>query len=280
MRRDRRRPARRGSCDRLRCRRIRPPGRGREGVTLTGRELGYSNPEVQRLRRLLGRRSSRSEEGAFVVEGEVLIGEAVAAGWSIEAHYVATGIEPVDGAGPSLTLAQGVAERVSDVETPSGLFAVVRERPHDITVVESASFVVVANRVSEPGNLGTIIRSAEAAGADAVVVTPGTVDASNPKVLRASAGAVFHVPVASAGLADVRAAGLRLIGTSSHHGVSHTAADWSGRIAIVAGNEAAGMDADEPIDEWVRIEQRGRSESLNVAMATTVLCFEAVRQRG
>ena len=210
----------------------------------------------------------------------VLIGEAVAAGWSIEAHYVATGIEPVDGAGPSLTLAAGVAERVSDVETPSGLFAVIRERPHDITVVESASFVVVANRVSEPGNLGTIIRSAEAAGADAVVVTPGTVDASNPKVLRASAGAVFHVPVASAGLADVRAAGLRLIGTSSHHGVSHTAADWSGRIAIVAGNEAAGLDADEPIDEWVRIEQRGRSESLNVAMATTVLCFEAVRQRG
>jgi len=64
------------------------------------------------------------------------------------------------------------------------------------------------------------------------------------------------------------------------HGVSHTAADWSGRIAIVAGNEAAGLDADEPIDEWVRIEQRGRSESLNVAMATTVLCFEAVRQRG
>ena len=156
----------------------------------------------------------------------------------------------------------------------------MRERPHDITAVESASFVVVANRVSEPGNLGTIIRSAEAAGADAVVVTPGTVDASNPKVLRASAGAVFHVSVASAGLADVRAAGLRLIGTSSHHGVSHTAADWSGRIAIVAGNEAAGLDADEPIDEWVRIEQRGRSESLNVAMATTVLCFEAVRQRG
>ena len=140
--------------------------------------------------------------------------------------------------------------------------------------------MVVANRVAEPGNLGTIIRSAEAAGADAVVVTPSTVDASNPKVLRASAGAVFHVPVVSAGLADVRAAGLRLIGTSSHHGRSHTTADWSGRIAIVAGNEAAGLDADEPIDEWVRIEQRGRSESLNVAMATTVLCFEAVRQRG
>jgi TrmH family RNA methyltransferase len=160
------------------------------------------------------------------------------------------------------------------------VFAVVKERTHSVSVLDDASFVVVADRVSEPGNLGTIIRSAEAAGADAVVVTPGTVDASNPKVLRASAGAVFHVPVVGAALADVHAAGLRVIGTSSHLGTPHTMADWSGRIAIVAGNEAAGLDTDAPIDEWVRIEQRGRAESLNVAMATTVLCFEAVRQRG
>ena len=209
-----------------------------------------------------------------------MIGEAVSAGWTIEAHYVAAGVDPVDGAGPALTLAPGVAERVSDVETPSGLFAIVKARTHDVAVLDDASFVVVADRVAEPGNLGTIIRSAEAAGVDAVVATPGTVDVSNPKVLRASAGTVFHVPIISAELSDVHAAGLRLIGTSSHLGTSHTAADWSGRIAIVAGNEAAGLDPGAPIDEWVRIEQRGRAESLNVAMATTVLCFEAVRQRG
>ena len=79
--------------------------------------------------------------------------------------------------------------------------------------------------------------------------------------------------------ADVAAAGLRLIGSSSHRGMPHTSADWSGRIAIVVGNEASGLDAEVPIDEWVRIEHRGRAESLNVAMATTVLCFEALRQR-
>ncbi|MET0458289.1 MAG: TrmH family RNA methyltransferase, partial [Ilumatobacteraceae bacterium] len=74
-------------------------------------------------------------------------------------------------------------------------------------------------------------------------------------------------------------AGLRLVGTSSHRGDRHTEADWSGRVAIVAGSEAHGVADDAPVDQWVRIEHRGRAESLNVAMATTVLCFEAARAR-
>jgi len=251
---------------------------------VTGRhhpELGFTNPKVQRLRRLLGRRSSRSDEGVFVVEGRLLIDEAINAGWAVESAYVAAGLDPIDGADgvPIYVLAPGVAERVSDVEAPSGLFAVVTERPALVETLRAASFVVVADRVAEPGNLGTIIRSAEAAGADAIVVTPGTVDPSSPKALRSSAGALFHVPIIGAQLAAVADAGLRLIGTSSHVGTPHTAADWTGRIAIVAGNEAAGLDVEGPIDHWVRIEHRGRTESLNVAMATTVLCFEAARHR-
>ena len=137
----------------------------------------------------------------------------------------------------------------------------------------------MADGVGDPGNLGTMLRSAEAAGIDAVVVTPGTVDAFNPKVVRASAGAIFHVPVVRATVADVRAAGLRIVGTSSHRGTTHTAADWSGRLAIVVGSEPHGVGADAEVDEWVRIEHRGRAESLNVAMATTVICFEAARAR-
>jgi TrmH family RNA methyltransferase len=176
-------------------------------------------------------------------------------------------------------LAPGVAERVSDVDTASGLLAVVSTRPPTGRELDEASFVVVADRIAEPGNLGTIIRSAEAAGADAVVVTPGTVDATNPKVVRASAGALFHVPVVAAELGAVAAAGLRVVATSSHRGRRHDEFDWSGRIALVAGNEAMGVDVDAPVDDWVRIEHLGRAESLNVAMATTVLCFEAVRHR-
>ena len=214
-----------------------------------------------------------------MVEGARLAVEAVRAGWRIEAQFVAPGEQPIDTPSELYALAPAVAERVSDLETPPGLFAVVNRKLPDPNVLVTADFVVVADRVGEPGNLGTIARSAEAAGADAVVVTPGTVDETNPKVVRASAGALFHVPVVAATLGEVASAGLRLIGSSSHRGSPHTTTDWSGRIAIVAGNESTGLDAESAVDQWVCIEHRGRTESLNVAMATTVLCFEALRQR-
>jgi TrmH family RNA methyltransferase len=209
----------------------------------------------------------------------MLIGEATRGGWSIESQFVGPGEHPVDAPSAMYALAPGVAERVSDLETPPGLFAIVRRRPPDPELLAAAELLVVADRVGEPGNLGTIIRSAEAAGADGVVVSPGTVDETNPKVVRASAGALFHIPVVAATLPEVAAAGLRLIGSSPHRGVPHTEADWDGRVAIVVGNEAAGIDPGAPIDDWVCIVHRGRAESLNVAMATTVLCFEALRRR-
>jgi TrmH family RNA methyltransferase len=227
----------------------------------------------------LGRRGARREERAFVVEGSTLVAEAVAAGCVVEAQFVAPGVAPVAGAGEVHELGPGVAERVSDTDTPTGLFAVVAAPIADAGVLARAGFVVVADRLADPGNLGTILRSAEAAGVDAVVVTPGTVDVLSPKVVRASAGAVFHVPVVESDLAAVRRAGLRLVGTSSHAGTPHTRADWRGRVAIAAGGEAHGLDADAAVDEWVRIEHSGRAESLNVAMAVTLLCFEAARHR-
>jgi TrmH family RNA methyltransferase len=112
-----------------------------------------------------------------------------------------------------------------------------------------------------------------------VVTTPGTVDVLNPKVVRASAGALFHVPVLTTTLDAVRGAGIRLVGTSSHHGTPHTAFDWSGRVAIVLGAEAHGLADDAAVDDWVRIDHRGRAESLNVAMAATVLAFAAAGAR-
>jgi RNA methyltransferase, TrmH family len=178
-----------------------------------------------------------------------------------------------------LALGPGVAERVAATDTTPGLFAIVRSPTPDPSVLGRAGFVVVADRVGNPGNLGTILRSAEAAGVEVVVVTPGTVDVFNPKVVRASAGALFHVPVLTTDLASVRQAGLRLVGTSSHRGTPHVHADWTGRLAIVAGSESHGLDEEPSIDEWVRIEHTGRAESLNVAMAVTVICFEAIKRR-
>ncbi|MGH9134573.1 MAG: TrmH family RNA methyltransferase [Ilumatobacteraceae bacterium] len=239
--------------------------------------MAFNNAKVQRLRRLLGRRSSRSDEGAFVVEGGQLVSEAVDAGWDVEAEFVVAGTSPVSGA-RAFELAPGVIERVASTETPQPILAVVRI-PSPALDPGRAGFVLVADRLSDPGNLGTILRSAEAAGIEAVALTDGSVDPFNPKVVRASAGALFRVPVVEWSIDVVRAAGLRTIGTSSHRGAAHTDADWTGRVAIVVGNEARGLADEAPIDEWVMIRHRGRAESLNVAMAATVLCFEAARQR-
>jgi TrmH family RNA methyltransferase len=229
------------------------------------------------VRRLLGRRSSRQEDGAFVVEGEQLVREALESGWEIDGEYAAPGRQPITGA-PFHTLAPGVLERVASTSTPQPVLAVVRIRPHVLDLA-AATFVLVADRIADPGNLGTIMRSAEAAGLDGLVLTAGSVDPFNPKVVRGAAGALFRVPLLEDSLDAVRAAGLRLIGSSSHHGTPHTEADLTGRIAILVGNEAHGLPADAPVDEWVTIRHHGRAESLNAAMAATVLCFEATRQR-
>jgi len=250
------------------------------------------NSRVQQLRRLLGRRSSRYEEGTFVVEGPVLVTEAIRAGWVCESQFVPENSDTaIDGGGSIFELASGVFERVASTNAPQPPLAIVQmAEVGDVSErLQAASFVVALDRISDPGNLGTILRSVEAAGADLVVLTPGGVDPYNSKVVRAAAGALFYVPFVVAELDDVAAAGLRLVGTSSHspHGRTvrpHTDVDFTGRVAIVMGNEAAGLpddwnDVNGPIREWVTIPHQGRTESLNVAMATTVLAFEAARQR-
>ncbi len=253
--------------------------------------LQIRNPRVQSLRRLLSSRSERAGTRRFVAEGPVAAAEAVASGWRCVEQFVSAGSSAtVEGAGDVVELAEGVLERVGSTRTPQEPLVVVELPAVDTAaLLERSSFVVVLHQVADPGNVGTILRSAEAAGADAVVLTAGSVDHLNPKAVRASAGAIFHVPVVTAELEHVSAAGLELVGTSSHVFPgrtvdAHTGSDLTGRLAIVMGNEAAGLPAEwtddrGPIDRWVTIPHHGRSESLNVAMATTVLAFEVARQR-
>ena len=213
----------------------------------------------------------------FVVEGGGLLLQAVAAGWQVEAQFVAPGADAVRCDAPLFEFGPNVIERVATTEHPQPVIAIVHQRPQSMPA--SPTFVMVADRIADPGNAGTIIRSAEAAGADAVVFTAGSVDPFNPKVVRASAGSLFRVPVLSGELAEVRAAGLRLLATSSHHGTSYTDAPFTDPVAVVMGNEAHGVPDDAPVDGWITIPHAGATESLNVAMAATVLAFEVARQR-
>jgi len=245
-------------------------------------QLGFKDPAVQRLRRLLGRRSARWDEGAFVVEGKILVEEVVAAGWQIEAQFVSPGADPVPGSNSVVNeLAPHVMERVASTEAPQPVMAVVRMRDQRVSDLAGKPLVVVCDRIADPGNLGTILRSCEAAGVDGVVLVTGSVDPYNPKVVRASAGALFHVPViADVALHELQALQLPLVGTSSHTGTAFTDADLASPFALVMGSEAHGVDPQMPIDSWLTIPHVGRAESLNVAMATTVVVFEAARQRG
>ncbi len=210
----------------------------------------------------------------FVVEGMTLLRQALDAGWQVESCFVAPDTV-VDIDVPYDELAPNVIERVASTESPQPVLAVVSMRSSELP--SDATFVLVADRLADPGNAGTIIRSAEAAGADGVAFTPGSVDPYNPKVVRASAGSMFRIPVVEASLESL--SGFRRLGTSSHRGDVYTDPVYHGRVAVVVGNEAHGLDEDAAIDQWITIPHAGPAESLNVAMAATVLVFEVARQR-
>lgn len=180
--------------------------------------------------------------------------------------------------------------------TPQGIVAVATMSPGSVSATGLAAssdgvlgsmtgLVVVLVGVGDPGNAGTIVRSAEAAGAGAVVFCGGSVDPYSPKCVRATAGSLFHVSVVSGGdpvevLEGIGAQGWRRVGASSHRGAPYRHAELGGLVAVVLGSEAHGLTpavAGE-IDDWVHIPMRGRVESLNVAVAGSLLCFEVARR--
>jgi TrmH family RNA methyltransferase len=220
--------------------------------------------------------------GCFVVEGEVLVRAAVEAGLTVVEEFVLVGESPVSTA--TVHFIDGATlERVASTASPQPHIAVAKLPRSTELPKDGDCWVLVADRVQDPGNLGTMIRSAAAAGASALVLTPGTVDVFSPKVVRATAGALFLLPcIEVSSLEELSGSKLSLVGTSSHEqagSVPYDEFDFTGRVALVMGNEAAGLDASTPIDAWVTIPHVGPVESLNVAMATTVLSFEIARQR-
>lgn len=232
-----------------------------------------------------------------MVEGAELLSVALAAGASIEAVYVApegaTAPAVVDvtqrilsQGGRVFDLAPGVMERVASTVSPQPLLAVVSYAPAPLDALAGATLVVVCVDVRDPGNLGTVIRTADAAGVDAVICCDGTVDPTNPKCVRATAGSLFHLPVvdggtAAAAVAHLSSRGFTTIATVVRGGTDYASFDWTGPVALVLGNEAGGLPLDlvATVDVGVTIPMAGRSESLNVSVSAAVLCFEALRQR-
>lgn len=242
----------------------------------------------------MSRRSFRSELQQFVVDGPVLLREAIEHGGIVREVYVRR--EQLDEVievcrdnedVPIFVLDDKTFNDVSDQVSPRGVMSVC-DRPSVVALAAIDGWVLVADQVSDPGNIGTLMRSVEASGAHALVVTGGSADPFAPKTVRSSAGAIFHVPVIEIdSLEEVKSAGFVLVGTTSHRGdgtdgaqvQSMYDADFSGRLAVVLGNEAHGLDPRAPVDQWVTVPHRGRSESLNVAMAGTALAMHVAHVR-
>jgi TrmH family RNA methyltransferase len=185
----------------------------------------------------------------------------------------------------------GVLERVAGTVTPQPVLAVARRRPPDLADVaggegDEPKLLVVGVDVRDPGNGGTLIRSAEAAGAHGVIFCRGSVDVTNPKTVRASAGALFHVPVVEGCdpqevLGVLGELGHQRIAAVAHDGERPDRVNLNRPVALVFGNEASGLAADilDQVDRQVTIPMPGRSESLNLGMAASILLYEVRRQR-
>jgi TrmH family RNA methyltransferase len=250
------------------------------------------------LRGLLQKRAARSAERAFVAEGAELLRTALDAGIPIESVYVApAGAD--DAATQEVTrrataagarvfpLAAGVLERVADTVTPQPVLGILPMLPEpDDAEAAPGALVLVLVDVRDPGNAGTVLRAADAAGTRAVVFAADSVDPYNPKTVRASAGSIFHVPfVVRDDPADVaaklRAGGFRTLATVVREGDDYAGLDWSVPSAVFFGNESAGLTPElcAALDGSVAIPMAGRAESLNVGVASAVVSFEAFRQR-
>ncbi|MBA2724667.1 MAG: RNA methyltransferase, partial [Actinobacteria bacterium] len=184
-----------------------------------------------------------------------------------------------------LRVSAGVMKAITDTTTPQGIAALVEMPDTSLGALPAAaSLVLVLAEVRDPGNAGTLIRSALGAGASAVIFSDGCVDPFAPKTIRSAAGALFEIPIIRASLGaatDVlKSEGFELLGTEAGGKAVH-ALDLSGKVAFVLGNEAWGLspEADGLLDAKVGIPMPGALESLNVAVAGSLLLFEAVRQR-
>lgn len=256
-----------------------------------------SNPRIRELIHLRNK-PEKGQHVLFLIEGIHLLEAALSAGSAIREVYFTADfslkkaehkiLRILSKKGAAMyEVSESVLRKLADTETPQGVVSLVAHTPlmlNDLRLKKDPLLAVI-DGIQDPGNLGTIIRTSDAAGADAVVLLPGTCNAFMPKVIRSTAGSIFHIPVLhtdAPGLKKwLRKKGIRLAATSAGTGESVFDAELSGPIALLFGNEARGVGEDmrKSADILVRIPVYGRAESLNVAAAAAICLYEAVRQR-
>jgi len=249
------------------------------------------NPKIKLTRALAGRPKERREAGAFLAEGVRLVEDAFAADWSFRFVLYS---DDLSERGKKLVakleekkieiekVESGLLQSLSETETSQGILAILEFT--DLPIINSPNFILIPDAIRDPGNLGTLLRSADAAGVQAVLIPPETTDAFAPKVVRAGMGAHFRLPIQSMSWDEIQrfsdSAKLKTF-IADMNGQSCWETDFKSPLALIVGGEAEGASeqAKKLANGFVKIPMAGKTESLNAAVAGAVLMFEVLRQR-
>jgi len=263
--------------------------------------LSRTHALARRLRALRGDAALRESEGVFVAEGVHLALEALKTGASIEAAVVSPKLSESD-EGYDLTLrlreagilahvsSQATLNTLQDARSPQPIVLIVRREPPALSAVMAGRggtpLLVVACGVQEPGNVGALLRTADAAGATGFVTTLGCANLTHPRAVRASMGAIFRLPAVEAALIDVleevHSRQFTVVGADARGGVDYDTADWGGAVALFLGGEGAGLPPQvlSRLNQRVAVPMAPGVDSLSVNAAAAVLLFTAARKRG
>ena len=241
------------------------------------------------VRNLLEKRRARHKEHRFVAEGPRLVEEAAGQiDFVVYSERLPLLAKLEDLEIDCYKVSRKQFAEISEVETPQGILAVVKEQQfelRDILKVENP-LIVVCVEVQDPGNLGTIIRTADAVGAAGIILSRGTVDLYNGKVIRGSMGSIFHLPIVQADdivdtIGILKKRNVRIVAADINGRTDYFYVDYKRPTAVLVGNEGAGLPGEVigVSDETVKIPMPGKAESLNVGISTAVVLYEALRQR-
>ena len=245
------------------------------------------NPKVKRLLQIQQKSQQRRKEGVFVVEGRRELDHCVEAGYEVESIFSLTPTPSPKGEGNYFTVSKNVYERIAYRGSTEGVIAIMKAKEHrleDLQLPENP-LIVVLESVEKPGNLGAVLRSADAAQADAVIVCDPLTDLYNPNLIRSSIGAIFTVPTVACTseecIAFLKQHNIQILTAQLQDSRLYYDTPMTQGTAIVMGTESTGLTNQwrQAADAHIRIPMLGRLDSLNVSVSAAILLFEAVRQR-
>jgi len=266
-------------------------------MSINRRITSQSNAEIKRLKSL-GKKKFRTKYGEFLIEGIRSVEHGIEQGlikeiyvsdsfWDNERNQQEVG-GFVDNNLPITVVDDKIFRDLSDTETPQGIIGVAKivEYSLENIIEKDSAMILILDRVQDPGNLGTLIRTADAAGADGVVIAKGSVDYCSPKVVRSAMGSSLYMPIYLSDnlLEDIekmKAKGVTIYGTDLRTENYYDDLEYSQKTAIIIGNEGNGIEESvlEQVDERIKIPLVGKAESLNASVAGSIILYEIVRQR-